>query len=98
MSTYSLGRYICEAEFPVDPSFYNPLNESQLKYLYYYMAHTLRSCLSAEGFEIDDPPSEQQFIENYDRNGGWQPFADVPDQSRERLERECPQIPEGIYG
>jgi hypothetical protein len=96
----ALARYICNAQFPVDPLYEQPLNDSQLAFLYYYYTHELRDCLIDHGQELPDPPSEQVFIEQYGTDKTWTPyrFVSASDSDLTELNEECPQAPEGIYG
>ncbi|QTX03336.1 hypothetical protein [Agromyces archimandritae] len=98
VSNAALVQYICEARYPVDAVYYDQLNESQLRFLYDYLVNDFRDCLHSYDIAVSDPPSLQSFIENYPRNGGWQPMTEVPPSQAIEVERACPQIPEGIYG
>lgn len=98
LGAYSLAQYTCQAMYPTDPSYYLPLNESQLRYLYYYYSHDVKECLENAGESISDPPSEQAFIDNYSDNA-WNPYDDVLPQTINELEVTCPpQIPDALFG
>ncbi|WP_157000939.1 hypothetical protein [Agromyces laixinhei] len=97
-SATSVAQYICEARFPVEAIYYQALNESQLRYLYHYQTTDLRPCLEAEGYEISNPPSFDTYFENYSRNGGWLPYAEIPGNMQPSLEELCPQLPQGLWG
>lgn len=95
---YEMARYVCTAQFPLDPKYVVPFNDSQLRYLYEYRSEDLTSCLTAEGQSISAPPSLQSFM---DDGGAWTPYADVVVSSQEHwgaLKRICPEFPTGLYG
>lgn len=60
----------------------------------------MRSCLSANGFSSDEPPSEGAFVDEYlSGRAGWNPYNQLPptlsQAAFEELERQCPQTPPG---
>jgi uncharacterized protein YceK len=98
-SAMALAQYICEAQYPTDPKYNVPLNESQLSYLYDYLKNEQKPCLEKAGYTISEPPSEQKFIESYYRTGGWQPYSELPSgNAGNEMEKSCPQIPTGLWG
>ncbi len=55
-------------------------------------------CLRERGFDVDDPPSLDEFIE---ADGAWSPYDSLPQLTPtefEQLDRSCPQWPVGGYG
>lgn len=50
----------------------------------------VEACLEDLGYEIEDPPSLQAFIDSYD-TGPWHPYLSLPlDAPHAELERACP--------
>ena len=98
-SAMALAQFICEAQYPTDPKFNVPLNESQLSYLFDYLKNEQKPCLEEAGYTISDPPSEQKFIESYYNTGGWSPYSELPTGNTiNEMESSCPQIPSGLWG
>jgi hypothetical protein len=65
--------------------------------LYHYRAGEQLTCLRELGYEISDPPSEQVFIDEYHRTGGWNPRNDIIGTLSE-ADAACPQTVPGLYG
>lgn len=94
------AEYVCEVRFPLDPQFDQPLNSSQLNYLYNYYVGDLTSCLNRRGIETLDPPSLQVFKSTYYSEGSWLPFAPqrIAQADWGEITNECPQLPKGLFG
>lgn len=92
----NLARYVCEVKYPVDPRFYDPLTNDQLRFLYAYRSGELIDCLAAAGYSVSGPPSESVFIES---EGVWSPYSDirVSEGDSGLLQRKCPQNPDELY-
>ena len=95
---YAYDWYICTAKYPTDPVVNSPLNELQMKYLYRYRAGEMRQCLIDLGNEISEPTSEQVFLDEYPRTGGYNPINEVNDSHWTEAEEKCPQLPKGLWG
>lgn len=91
------GQFVCEARYPVHPSYYEPLSDAQLRDLYAYQWGTLVQCLEERGLTVDaTAPSETAFIES---EGSISPYGSVniPPEEMAVINRECPQAPDGLY-
>lgn len=94
---YKLASYECQAKYSQDPRFAAELNQSQLKYLYWYYTQPLRECLSKEGHEIADPPSEAVFVD-HQASDPWTPYREImnsgiPFEETSKLLISCPEMP-----
>lgn len=91
------ARYICELQYPVDPMYYEPLSNKQLKKLYAYRATDLVDCLESEGYAVAvAPPSETSFVES---GGTWNPYEHVSISSKDlgHVSQACPQVPPDLW-
>ena len=82
----------------MDPNYARPLNDEQVGYLYYYYTTELTPCLTDEGFDVSDPPSETTFVDQYSQ-APWSPYDDVTTSSEDEwfaLQEKCPQMPEAL--
>lgn len=96
----SVANYVCGVQYPVDPTYARPLNDEQLKYLYWYFIEKLVPCLEAEGFNIPAPPSEATFVDQYDAHP-WSPYSDVATSTEDAwiaINEKCPQMPSALFG
>lgn len=94
----NLARYICNAQYPVNPDQnLSAVTDEQKETVYDYLAGTLVTCLAGEGYSVSDIPSEQSFIEEWDRSGPWNPYDHIsPQPYREEfqeLDQKCPMNP-----
>lgn len=102
-SAWALAAYTCSAQYPVDPQQTVALNDDQLRYLYEYYTQVAMPCMRGLGFhDFSATPSVQTFMDDYGTERGWSPFTDVADGASDELwqsiERECPQVPDRLYG
>lgn len=93
-----LASYTCNAQYPVNPDQnLGNVTDEQKKKAHDYLTVTLVTCLDGEGHSISDIPSEQSFIEDWDRSGPWNPYDQVsPGLSQEefqQLDQKCPMNP-----
>lgn len=91
------ARYVCELRYPVDPMYYEPLSDDQLKKLYAYRAEDLIDCLESEGYTVTvTPPSEASFVES---GGVWNPYEHVSIDSEDlgHVSQACPQVPPDLW-
>lgn len=78
-----------EAKYPSPPP---PTPEE-----FYYLFLEAAECLEAEGYSIPDPPTLEQFVEDWNsvgNKGPWTPHAYLPAMGLEawaRINRVCPQ-------
>ncbi|WP_394769485.1 hypothetical protein [Lacisediminihabitans sp.] len=97
----AIAGYECEALYPVDPQFNEPLNKSQLAFLYAYFVDRLSPCVKSAGYSVARPPSLHSFEESYGSSESWSPYLSVSEPTSEKwtaLNRRCPQFPSGLYG
>lgn len=96
----SIAAYQCQAMYPLDPQFNEPLNKSQLSFLYAYFIDKLTPCLTSAGYSIASPPSLQTFESSYNSKAAWSPYLSVPatDTNWDQTNKKCPQSPSGLYG
>lgn len=73
---YAIAMYDCNARYPLDPKFNEPVTDEDLSLIYDYLVDTQMPCLEAHGYEVVEPPSRQQFIENYETDP-WIPSGPI---------------------
>jgi len=93
-----LAKYICLAQYPLDPKYTTKPTEEQIGKVYDYLTLVQVPCLEELGFEIPEPPSKTRFIETYLDSPEWLPYAqvagpDVPAEAYEQAVELCPQSP-----
>jgi len=94
-----LAKFVCAAQYPMDPIANEDLNESQLALAYWYYTHELRDCLEGEGIQVDNVPSLAVFKQHFYTDDSWSPYASVPEGvDWEGLNSRCPQAAPGLYG
>ncbi|MEF2976061.1 hypothetical protein [Subtercola sp. YIM 133946] len=86
-----------KAEFPVDDN---------QKHLLYRAELAERACLQAQGYQVDEPPSEQQFVDDYD-SAPWSAMASselaalsqtMSDDDWRAINEACPQpVPGALH-
>src|SRR5690606_19973409 len=72
------AQYRCDVQYPIHPRFRQPLTTEQIALLYGYYVDTLRPCLEAEGYEIEQPPSLETFTATLYEDSSWHPYNSVP--------------------
>jgi hypothetical protein len=85
------------------PQPFVPPTDTEIRANYDYVAHDLRDCLIGMGFDISEPPSEEEYLATYPRtegiveSGPWTPYDDLPQDLNGHTWREvnetCPQAP-----
>jgi hypothetical protein len=95
----TLARYVCSAEYPIDPKYTEPLTSPQLELLYHYYINTLTPCLEEQGLEPEDPPSFQTFSESYESAGAWTPYKNITSDEANwsEINKLCPPAPAGLF-
>lgn len=93
---YLLDSEDCQAKvgFVTDPA---ELTADQVNELYEHEVATVQ-CLRGEGVDVPDASSEQAFHDAYASGTAFSAYAsvgDVPQEDWDRLNRACPQLPEG---
>ncbi len=98
---HDIASFQCDAQYPLEPKYYQLYNACQLKALYEYQTGPLTDCLRAHGWTPDAPPSLEKFAADYraDVSPRWWPYDNVPEDERggDRLEKMCPLEPEGFF-
>lgn len=101
---YRIARYVCNAKYPIDPKYSEPLTPEQIAAVYDYYLQDLIPCLEGEGYPVPSPPSRSLFLETFLSSKQWIPYsevfwdADVPEAEFMRVSEKCPQWPSGLYG
>lgn len=98
---YALANFICRVSYQVDPRFTAPLTQQEVRDLYVYYSEQLGPCLTAEGFDVEEAPSEATFIEEYETGSYWQPYEHVADAVGSNgewyaISEQCPQTQPGF--
>jgi hypothetical protein len=90
----------CLARYPVDPRFYQPLDDDQLELVYDWYVNTEMPCLTDLGYSGFEPPSLETFKETWTTQSHWDPVPDVIDQIDANgpdvlsyVYRDCPRYP-----
>lgn len=84
---------LCEAKFPLDPVYDNPLTEAQRGFLYDWYVGESVPCLRTQGVEPVAPPSRDTFINNFYSSDVWLPFSGVPQDRFTSVTAACPENP-----
>lgn len=93
---YVLANYVCYAKYPVDQSTY-VFGDEQIRIVYKYYVESLVPCLEANGYPVEDVPSEATFRSTF-QSTPWTPYsvvdaAKLSDGAWEALNKSCPQQP-----
>lgn len=99
--SYALAMYVCDAKYPLDAKYSAPLTESQIRYIFDYYAGDLTRCLTEQGYKVAQAPSWQSFYDSYGSGNFWTPYqglGPLPPSDFAKLNKACPQNPDGIYG
>ena len=91
--------YACEAQYPVDPEFTQPLTIDEIAFMYNYNVNTLLPCLRKLGYATSEVPTLQRYQDTFGTAKGWFPYADVYPLGQEATDaasKACPQNPPGF--
>jgi hypothetical protein len=91
--------YVCDAQYPVDPEYTQPLSADEIAFMYRYNSSVLLPCLRDLGLEVDDAPSQQSYVETFGTADGWYPYNEVYQLGRDaaaEASKACPQNPPGF--
>lgn len=98
----NIALYVCTASYPLEDKYTLPPTEDQLRRLYEYQANESVACLRALGYTISAPPSLQQFIDTFNTQDAWSPFAEALATATEveaiEANAACPQQPDDWWG
>ncbi|USQ78394.1 hypothetical protein NF556_12135 [Ornithinimicrobium faecis] len=90
----ALAEYVCIAQYPLQPQFYQPLDDARLRQSYEYHVNTTIPCLQDLGYTTPEPPSVEVYVETYRARGDqWiaQTAGDLPFETID----QCPPVPSG---
>lgn len=93
---FTRSLYICMAKYPTEPMYLAEFNESQNRYLYYFLTTEHVPCLEEAGFTIDIP-TLQAFLDTVGTENQWVPMEAVGLSGFASAEARCPQVPENFY-
>lgn len=88
----ALAEYVCIAQYPLQPQFYQPLGDARLRQSYEYHVSTTIPCLQGLGYTTPEPPTAEVYIATYRATGEqWmaQHVGGLPDESWD----QCPPVP-----
>ena len=99
---YDVAFYLCQAQYPPDPKYYQPWNVEQLEVLYAYQTGEVTDCLTELGYPPPPPPSQEKFISDYRNRVSprWWVFDGVPEHDLSvfrQVELSCPIQPADLY-
>ena len=94
--------YVCQAQYSLDPRFYDDWNEDQLAVIYDYFTQYYIPCMKAHDQPVNDKnqPSRDVYIANSTGENAdpWWPYpiAAIP----EHVKKACPELPpdKALYG
>lgn len=100
-----LAVYTCEAKFPMEEKYLQPLGEPELRRLHAYFVDDAVPCLASIGYSIPGPPSIETFLASANSPSAYLPSGElfalglVQSQVEEAL-TDCPEVPPPIvlYG
>lgn len=95
--------YRCDVAYPVHPRYLVPLNQEQIRKTYDYWVTEVAPCLTAEGYDVSEPPSWETFLASHNTSEAWTPYAQVDPSSEvewRRINEACPQHlpPDELFG
>lgn len=93
-----LALYVCQELYPIASDAAAVLSQEQLRYIHRYYVRFLLPCLGARGYEIDDVPAGDAFLEQ-GNIGVWNPYwGEISSDSNEleALMLVCAPMPPGI--
>lgn len=95
---YYVAAYSCNVRYQVDTKA-NAFTDQRIRALYAYYRDFLVPCLSAQGYDVPDIPSETTFVDGY-MTTGWTPYSVVQPATQDAwydINDECPQWPDGFW-
>ena len=100
-AAFEIARYVCTAQYPLDPKYRRAPNDQQMNALYDYYVGELTECVTNLGYEVSPSPSRQEFLDTYDTDP-WLPFDDAVHQAEDgealtTLTHRCPQLPSDFF-
>ncbi|WP_156837331.1 hypothetical protein [Nesterenkonia alba] len=78
---FNEASYICAVRYPLHPVFYEEKTEEVLSVYYEYFTGDFLECLNHYSISVDEVPSFQVFLEDYQNSGWlWRPDRGMEDQ------------------
>lgn len=101
---YALVVYTCEAQYPIDSRYLQPLTEEQYKTIHAYLVSEAVPCLADLGYAVPVPPSEATYVATVDGPDAYTTSGELYKLGLDTAEVEaaiadCPEIPpvEDLY-
>lgn len=88
----ALAEYVCIAQYPLQPQFYQPLDDARMRQSYDWHVTTTIPCLQNLGYTTPEPPSLEVYIETYRATGEQWIAQNVGDLPFETFD-QCPPVP-----
>lgn len=88
----ALAEYVCIAQHPLQPQFYQPLDDARLRQSYHWHVDTTIPCLQDLGYATPEPPTVEVYTATYRATGEqWmaQHVGGLPSESWD----QCPPVP-----
>jgi hypothetical protein len=97
-SQLALAKYVCSAQYPIDPKYTDEPTDDMVGELYEYLTKVQVPCLEEQGITVPEPPSKTIYIESYGEGDTWVPYLAIPaeaygDGTFDELQELCPQGP-----
>ncbi len=91
-----------ESRYPLLDKYHAGITEDQLRRLYAFHVEESAPCLERMGYEIEPPPSIQQYLSNVSTEEHWDPFRGPSEsftsyEESDEMYSACPQTPEGWW-
>lgn len=101
---YDIALYDCQARYPLDPKYSDPLTEEMIAKIYDHYVDELTPCVEGLGYDVPTAPSRQRFMETYATNP-WNPLGDIITEIAasengndiQLLLEACPELPPDLY-
>lgn len=92
---FALAKYVCAAQYPIDPKYTEPLTDAQIGTLYDYYVTEQVPCLEGLGVAVEPPPTRSDFIASYRAGPEWLPYLSLTEKQLVdgEVARACPQEP-----
>lgn len=94
--SYWTAGYMCAAQYPLTPKYYQPYNAEQLRMLYDWQLEEAIPCLEGLGFTItEEPPTFESFYGEYAMTGAvvWLAHRYVDGEIQNDTQDLCPPRP-----
>ncbi len=96
---HNLAFFTCEARYPLMDKYWADITEDQLRRLYAHHVDESIPCLQGMGYEVEPPPSIQQYLSTFHSEDQWNPFNAPLALTRSNEEGDliyatCPYTPE----